>query len=1050
MKPAAISIGLFATFLAACGGTNTRGTLAELESVPAGIEEAYVEDALEQAARSYRDYLNETPKSALTPEAMRRLADLQLEREYGVIRGPVQNAAARGEARTMMEVYRPASIAGRDSRDAGVPVPVEGESDAEFVQRATVTPEALPTAGVDDDITPAGEAQAIPTGPQEAIRTYRQILENYPDYERNDRVLYQMSRAYDELGQPDDAMDVMARLVRNYPYSKHVDEVRFRRGEYFFVRRKFLDAEDEFSAVVDMGSTSPYHEIALYKLGWALYKQELYEVALGHFLALLDYQQSIGHDFNRDYEAIEGKEGESDEHRIADTFRVISLSFSNLGGADTVAEYFEDHGHRNYADKIYSNLGEFFFAKLRYDDAASVYRSFIKQNPLHKASPHFGMRITEIYDAGGFPKLVVESKKRFATDYAVDSPYWAHNDINASPEVVRFLKENLTDLASHYHASFQDEQLADERPESFREASRWYRQFLDSFPADPETPPINYQFADLLLENGEFSAAAEEYERTAYDYEPHEKADAAGYAAVYAHREDLEIATGARRLEVKQETVRISLRFADTFPQHEEAPVVLGAAADDLYEMEDFARAIDSAQTLIDRYPASKPALRLSAWAVIAHSSIDTAEYRNAELAYTEVLALTPPDDESRPAVIDNLAAAIYKQGEEATVLEDYRTAADHFLRIREIAPTSKIRTAAEYDAAAALTKLEDWTMAASVLEDFRREFPDHELNKDATKQLAHIYHEDGQIERSAAEHVRIADETTDPDLASAALLTAGELYDEASNAAQTIAVYERYVTEFPEPIDLALETRTRLAELFSSQSDDVRYHEELRRIVAIDREAGSDRSDRSRYLAAKAALVLAELTYQRFAELELDQPFDESLEEKQRQMDVSLAALEELVDYEIADVTAAATFYIAEIYFNFSASLLASERPAGLTEAEKVDYELVIEEEAYPFEERAIEVHEQNHELLAGSSIYNDWVQKSLDKLAVMVPGRYAKTELSAGLVGSIDSYAYRMPIAPTLDVTNPDADKPFTSDATQSYGEAAPRLARSAVTEQ
>ena len=153
---------------------------------------------------------------------------------------------------------------------------------------------------------------------------------------------------------------------------------------------------------------------------------------------------------------------------------------------------------------------------------------------------------------------------------------------------------------------------------------------------------------------------------------------------------------------------------------------------------------------------------------------------------------------------------------------------------------------------------------------------------------------------------------------------------------------------------------------------------------------------------------MLAQETYQRFAELKLVQPFEESLAEKQLRMDVSIAAFEELVDYQVAEVTSAATFYLAEIYFNFSNSLIESERPGGLSEAEKVDYELVIEEEAYPFEERAIDVHEANFELLA-SGIYNDWVQQSLDKLAVLMPGRYAKNEISSGFVGS----SIAMPIA-------------------------------------
>jgi outer membrane protein assembly factor BamD (BamD/ComL family) len=470
-------------------------------------------------------------------------------------------------------------------------------------------------------------------------------------------------------------------------------------------------------------------------------------------------------------------------------------------------------------------------------------------------------------------------------------------------------------------------------------------------------------------------------------------------------------------LETKKWTVTSSLRFSETFPEHEQAPVVLGAAADNLYEMKDFDVAIASAQTLIERYPDTESDLLRSAWAVIAHSSIDLAEYQNAEHAYMNVLARTPDDDESRPSVVDGLAAAIYKQGEQANLLEDYRAAANHFLRIKDVAPSSNIRTAAEYDAAAALMRLQDWALASGVLEEFRTSHPQHELGSEATKQLAFIYREDGQTERSAAEHERISAESNEPELKREALLTAGELYDEVNVVEDAIRVYQIYVAEYPMPLDIAMETRSRLAEIFKAGPDTTRYYEQLLDIVAADRDAGAERTDRSRYLAAKAALVLAVPSYEQFVALKLVQPFEESLAEKQKRMDAAMETFENLVAYEVAEVTAGATFYIAEIYMEFSTALMESERPAGLSEAEKIDYELVIEEEAYPFEERAIAVHEENFELLAGG-IYNPWVQQSLDRLSVMMPGRYAKNEISGGFLGSIDSFAYRMPIAPEIGV--------------------------------
>ena len=999
MKRNAIGLLLCSAGLFACaGGGNRPGTLAELDAVPADIDEIYVADSLERAAESYRRYLDETSESGMTPEAMRRLADLQLEQAYGVIgNGTIVEMAAPEAATTGGRIL---------AEKSNTQQPGSTESEQDFEARATERERLLTGA---DDFTaplPGGEVMTAPAGPREAIKMYWQILESYPNYERNDQVLYQLSRAYDEIGESDQAMQVMDRLIGAYPYSKHLDEVHFRRGEYYFVRRQYLNAEDAYSAVIRMGSTSSYHELALYKLGWSLYKQELYEEGLRHFIAMLDYRLSIGYDFDE-------VEQEDDEHRLADTFRVISLSFSNLGGPEVVDDYFARNGRRSYADKIYGNLGEFYFSKLRYEDAASVYKSFVALNPLHKVSPYFGMRVVEIYAEAGFPLLVVEAKKQFAATYALDAEYWNHFDAAASPDVVGFLKVNLTDLAGHYHALYQEATLVDERPANFSEAQRWYRQYLVSFPSDGETPQINYQLADLLLENGNFGDSAIEYERTAYNYAAHEQAAAAGYAAIYSHREHLKLASGALQRDVKRLTVDSSLRFADTFPGHEQAATVLGHAADDLYEMKDLPLAIDAARKLIQRYPSADKELKRAAWAVVANSSMDLNEFIDAEQAYANVLSLTAADDDKRAAVVDGLAAAIYKQGEQANLLEDYGLAAQHFLRIKEVAPTSNIRTAAEYDAAAALIKLKDWTFASSVLEEFRSSHPEHELATEATKQLANVYREDGQTTRAAVEHERIAAEATDSELARTALLIAGDLYDEADAVADAIRVYEQYVAEFPQPIDVALETRSRLAEIFKQQSDYERYHEALASIVAVDRDAGAERTDRSRYLAAKAALVLAELQYQEFVRLPLTQPFEQSLAEKQRRMDEAMARLEDLVNYQVAEVTAAATYYIAEVYFNFSAALLDSERPNGLSAAEKVDYDLVLEEEAYPFEEQGIAVHEKNFELLAGG-VFNPWIQKSLDKLAVVMPGRYAKNEISGGYLGTIDSYAYRMPIAP------------------------------------
>ena len=67
----------------------------------------------------------------------------------------------------------------------------------------------------------------------------------------------------------------------------------------------------------------------------------------------------------------------------------------------------------------------------------------------------------------------------------------------------------------------------------------------------------------------------------------------------------------------------------------------------------------------------------------------------------------------------DGLAASIYKQAEQANILEDYRAAAGHFLRIKTLAPTSSIRSSAEYDAAIAWDDQDigiDWPIGSGQL----------------------------------------------------------------------------------------------------------------------------------------------------------------------------------------------------------------------------------------------------------------------------------------------------------------------------------------------
>ncbi|MGN6454446.1 MAG: tetratricopeptide repeat protein, partial [Steroidobacteraceae bacterium] len=348
--------------------------------------------------------------------------------------------------------------------------------------------------------------------------------------------------------------------------------------------------------------------------------------------------------------------------------------------------------------------------------------------------------------------------------------------------------------------------------------------------------------------------------------------------------------------------------------------------------------------------------------------------------------------------------------GEQANQAADYRTAANHFVRVKQVAPTSKICAAAEYDAGAALLHLKDWTAAAQVLDEFRRSFPEHELQKEATKQIAYAYQQAGQLAQSAGEYERVAKESPNPQLRAEALLQAGDLYGQANNTDRALETYSRYVEQFPKPIETAVETRSKIAEIYKSKGDQAQYHKQLEDIVRIDGAAGSERTDRTRNIAARGALELSTPIYEQFAALKLVQPFERSLQEKQRSMDTATKAFARLVDYQVGEVTAAATFYMAEIYANFSQALRESEHPADLGADALKEYDQQLAAAAQPLEAKAIGIHEKNLELIRRGLI-NPWTQKSLDRLAAMKPDTYARAEISSGFLTSLERYVYQPP---------------------------------------
>ena len=841
----------------------------------------------------------------------------------------------------------------------------------------------------------SGAGTGSTTDYRAAINRYQEFLKTYPNASGNDRVLYQLARAQELSGDLETSLKTLDRLVQLYPDTRYWDEAQFRRGEMLFALRDYPKAESAYAVTMRSDRDSPFHERALFMHGWSQFKQGRLEESLQSFFGVLDLKLA-----GRGTEPLEKLPGltRADRELVEDTFRVTSISLANLNGAASIPPYINSPLRHEYEFRVYQQLGELYIKQERVKDAADTFSTFAQRSPSHPEAPVLQARVIDIYMKSGFATLALDAKKQYVTHYGVGSEYQRSNPEGWTKNAQPLVKTHLEELARHHHAAAQQSK----KSEDYQEAVRWYRLYLTSFPQDPQAAQNNFLLAELLYEDMRFPEAAVEYEKAAYQYPAHAKSADAGYAALLAYAQQEKRMPAAETPKLRQAAVDSALRFAKTFPADPRAGPVLTNAAEKLYALNDGARAATIARQVLALQPPAAAEQRKVAWTVVAHEAFDRGAFADSERAYGEVLALTSDRDPGRGALTEKLAASVYKQGEAARAQGQSTEAIKHFTRVASVAPQSAVRANAEYDAAAAMLAARDWDGAARTLEDFRSRYPKHPLQNDVAGKLAVAYVEQGRWAQAAGEFEKLAAANPDPKLARAGLWQAAEMYDKAGARSQASRVYERYVKQYPDPFEPALEARYRLAKIAREDGNPTRELVLMRDVQRADLTAGTSRTDRTRYLGGMATLALAKPMVDDYRKVALVEPLKRQLKLKKDKMELALKAYATATDYGIAEVSTAATFASAELYRDFGKAMLTSQRPKGLKKDELEQYNVLLEEQAFPFEEKAIELHEINAKRTA-QGVYDSSVRDSIAALGQLRPARYAKVERAERTVDAI-----------------------------------------------
>ncbi len=697
------------------------------------------------------------------------------------------------------------------------------------------------------------EAGSIDAQGAEAIKLYSNLLKSYPDYPRNDQVLYQLARAYETTGQPEKALASLDDILRRYPKSPQMDEVQFRRGELLFSARQYRPAQDAYGFVVKKGE-STYLTQSLYKHGWSLFKQGLNDDSLPSFAGVLD--RTLLSKQTRKLVPLD-KLPRASRELADDTLRVMAVTFSyDDDSVAAIDNFLAGHNNPAYAPIVYSRLGDLYVEKERFQDAAAVYRAYATREPNSEFSPGLSQQAIEAYRKGGFTELVLEGKREYVALYNYGTTFWQGRNKADYPNIAKELKLNLKDVATYFHAEAQKTKKADQ----FLEAARWYRTYLESFPDDPESFGTNYLLSETLYSAEDYQGAAAEFTKTAYNYPRNPRSAAAAYAALGSFAKYEAKLDPAAKAEAHKVAVDAGVKFGTSFPEHPDSAGVLTRAAEDIFETQGSAALHRSGQPGARASAARRPAEAAHRAHHRGSVQLRPAELRRSREGFhrrARAHAAQRQDEcrshrtHRRIGVSPGRSQAEGRRQSRRRRRLPAHLAGGRFVQDRR---AGRIRRRREPHQPQGIPARHPGARA------FPLQQPEERIHRRRHAQAGGGLWRDG-AGRAGRRGVRAhRDEPGGVQRHPArSELSAADLYAKAGNTPKAVTMLERFVVTYPTPVVDSIEARQKLADIAGNR----RQHRRPAPLAARDRRRGSqtpgaNRTDRTQYLAAKSQLALA------------------------------------------------------------------------------------------------------------------------------------------------------------------------------------------------
>jgi len=885
---------------------------------------------------------------------------------------------------------------------------------------------------------------------QKLVDEYKSLLVRYPDRSENEQIQYQLAKALDLQGKLYESLAEIESLLANYPTTIYLAELNFRRGEIYYNQQDYSAALNAYTEVINAANNHNFLINSMYMSGWTLFKLNRLPEADVAFLQV--FEEVITQEKQRQYqdEFSFNKLSNQYQNLVLDIQRVLSISLSQQQQGDSVVKLVENNQSLTflglYQHVLFDNLAKFLIKKDLKSDAEYTYSEYIRLAPDNIWAARYSLALLDMYHREGRFSSMHQLQNNYVQQFGLESIFWQKANSTIQAEVLPTLLKFSDADARRAYATAQNTKPGIERVNAFSRAASLLTIYIElaKLPQARELLTKNILSDEYLL--GEANFEAQQYVNALSNYEyvaGYSSADfpelqqlklQAAYATTLTIREIIKASAPGETTEehyayqqLIKDRNRLDQQFIEQYPSDRRSLQLATHVAQYAFDAEDYVRLNDMNEYILNAYGFNKSNNgkqgtdvsnvsvsyeRLSATALkqiqivsqlLAHSYYKQKQYELAEKSYSTALNYVDKSDKTWREMRDLLASSIYFQAE-VFKLQQPQLAVHHLLRVGKLIPESRYRITAEFDAANLLIERELWSQAIDVLLVIQRQYPTHEYSASIPAKLAKSYEALDKWELAAEQLLIMVANEPSLELKREAQYVAAEYYEKAGNTDRALTAYRTYAHAYAEPFDIAQEVRFKMSEFYRvSQEPNKRYFW-LRKILSFHAKQASEPASQPRAieLVSNAAFNLGVAHQQTFKWRKLTAPLQQSLKRKQTAMKQAINYYEQVLNFQLAAYVPQTTFNLAEMYRQLAVDMMNSDRPSDLDELALEEYEILLEELAYPFEEKAIEIHLSNSKR-AWQNIYDEWVAKSFSTLAELSPALYNKQERTHDVVEAI-----------------------------------------------